>query len=203
MAQQDDFSPHVNGDVTGDVSNAVQKQESNDSNLEDNFVQPNVNHSTYGLKLLFIMIALMLSIFLASTDETATATGLGAIVDDFKSTGEVTWIAASYLLTMTAFQPLYGKFSDIFGRKTSLLFALAIFLVGSLGCGLAPNIITLIVFRSFAGIGAGGLISLSFIIISGNYYYKTFTLFLYNFLKMLYQWFNAESIKVSSVPLSQ
>ncbi|KAJ9066301.1 hypothetical protein DSO57_1010939 [Entomophthora muscae] len=66
---------------------------------------------------------------------------------------------------MTAFQPLYGKFSDIFGRKSSMLFATTIFLGGSLGCGASPSYWYLVWFRALAGIGAGGLISLPFIII--------------------------------------
>ncbi|KAI9293638.1 MFS general substrate transporter [Neoconidiobolus thromboides FSU 785] len=117
-------------------------------------------------KLITICFGLMLSIFIAAIDENIVATALGGIVKDFKASGDLTWIAASYLLTMTAFQPLYGKFSDIFGRKQAMLFALFIFLIGSIGCGAAPNIIALVVFRAIAGVGAGGLIALPFIIMS-------------------------------------
>ncbi|KAI9298555.1 MFS general substrate transporter [Neoconidiobolus thromboides FSU 785] len=112
------------------------------------------------------MFSLILSIFLASIDETIVATAINSIVNDFGSNGEVTWIAASYLLTQTAFQPIYGKFSDLFGRKTLLLFCLTLFLIGSIGCGVAINIIMLIVLRAVSGVAAGGLFSLAFIVIS-------------------------------------
>ncbi|KAJ5716721.1 hypothetical protein N7493_008632 [Penicillium malachiteum] len=67
------------------------------------------------------------------------------------------WIATSYFLTLTSFQPLYGKLSDIFGRKPCLLFAYTIFGIGNLGCGLARNINDLIAARIFQGIGGGGM----------------------------------------------
>ncbi|KAI9293639.1 MFS general substrate transporter [Neoconidiobolus thromboides FSU 785] len=165
MPEQEIFSPVVNSSST-QLDDLVFSKKKSVVSTEENIDEKASDGHQSGVKLLFIMIALMLSIFLASTDETIVATALGAIVDDFGSSGEVTWIAASYLLTMTAFQPLYGKFSDIFGRKITLLFALTLFLIGSIGCGLAPSIIVLIIFRAFAGIGSGGLISLSFIIIS-------------------------------------
>jgi MFS family permease len=69
-------------------------------------------------------------------------------------------------MTIVVFTPLYGKFSDIFGRKVCMLFSLFCFSVGSLGCGLATNIVMLIVFRAIAGIGGGGIISVSFVMIS-------------------------------------
>jgi MFS family permease len=69
-------------------------------------------------------------------------------------------------MTIVVFTPLYGKFSDIFGRKVCMLFSLFCFSVGSLGCGLAVNIVMLIVFRAISGIGGGGIISISFVMIS-------------------------------------
>ena len=71
-----------------------------------------------------------------------------------------------YLLTQTAFQPLYGRLSEIFGRKTTLLFAFAIFGLGCLFCGLARTMNQLIVARAFAGIGGGGQTTLVAIILS-------------------------------------
>ena len=76
---------------------------------------------------------------------------------DFESSNRVSWIAVGYILSNTAFQPLYGRLSDIFGRKQSLLFANIVFLIGTLGCGLAPGLWTLFASRMVAGIGGGGL----------------------------------------------
>jgi hypothetical protein len=70
----------------------------------------------------------------------------------------------SYLLTSTACQPLYGRLSDIFGRKAMLLFALGIFFVGSIACAVAQTLIQLIVFRAIQGMGGGGIITLAMII---------------------------------------
>ena len=71
----------------------------------------------------------------------------GQIGSDLKALNLTSWIATSYFLTLTSFQPLYGKLSDIFGRKACLLFAYAIFGVGCLLCGLARNINELIAAR--------------------------------------------------------
>ncbi|KAF9109727.1 hypothetical protein BGX27_007261 [Mortierella sp. AM989] len=76
------------------------------------------------------------------------------------------WVGTSYLLTNTAMQPLYGKLSDIFGRKNTILLAIFFFLLGSFICGIAPTIIVLVIGRGIAGLGAGGMISLTMIIIS-------------------------------------
>ncbi|KAI9291570.1 MFS general substrate transporter [Neoconidiobolus thromboides FSU 785] len=117
-------------------------------------------------KFSLIILGLVLSIFVAALDNTIIATSLANITSDFNAFDEVTWVATSYLLSSTAFQPLYGKFSDIFGRRAVMLFALGIFLVGSVLCGAAQTIEMLIICRAIAGIGGGGLISLSVIIIS-------------------------------------
>lgn len=71
-----------------------------------------------------------------------------------------------YFLTLTSFQPLYGKLSDIFGRKACLLFAHALFGIGCLGCGLARDMVQLCVSRAICGIGAGGMTSVVSILIS-------------------------------------
>lgn len=76
------------------------------------------------------------------------------------------WIATAYLLTSTVMQPMYGRFSDIFGRKSVLLVALVVFLIGSLACAVAQSMIQLIVFRALAGCGGGGVMTLVMIIIS-------------------------------------
>ncbi|KAI9293851.1 MFS general substrate transporter [Neoconidiobolus thromboides FSU 785] len=117
-------------------------------------------------QMIIIMLGLSLTLFIAALDNTVVSTSLTIITSEFNSLDQITWVAASYLLTSTVLQPLYGKFSDIFGRKPTILFALISFLIGSIVCGVAQNIIILIVFRAIAGIGGGGLISIAIIIIS-------------------------------------
>lgn len=90
----------------------------------------------------------------------------GQIGSDLKALNLTSWIATSYFLTLTSFQPLYGKLSDIFGRKACLLFAYAVFGTGCLFCGLARNINELIAARVFQGIGGGGMTTVVSILMS-------------------------------------
>ncbi|KAF9431928.1 hypothetical protein BGZ76_011512 [Entomortierella beljakovae] len=117
-------------------------------------------------ELMVVFTGLMLAVFLASLDQTIVSVCTTNIANEFKSLSEIPWIGTAYLLTSTSFQPLYGRFSDIFGRKSTFLFALAIFLVGSALCGAAQNMIMMIVARGIAGIGAGGMMSMVMIIIT-------------------------------------
>jgi MFS family permease len=89
-------------------------------------------------------------------DQTLTFATYGKIGSDLRALNSTSWVATSYFLTLTSFQPLYGKLSDIFGRKACLLFAYAVFGLGCLGCGLARDIIELCVSRAIAGAGGGG-----------------------------------------------
>ncbi|KAF9950619.1 hypothetical protein BGZ72_007754 [Mortierella alpina] len=104
--------------------------------------------------------------FLASLDGTIIATALPKIASDFRAQSQMSWVATAYLLTYNAFQPLYGKFSDIFGRKIMILFASVTFMVGSAGAGGATTMTMLIVFRAIQGLGGAGLLSIVLIIIS-------------------------------------
>ena len=78
----------------------------------------------------------------------------------------MSWIAVAYLLSNTAFQPLYGRLSDIFGRRPLLIFANVVFLIGTLGCAVAPGLWTLVASRMLAGVGGGGLSILGTVILS-------------------------------------
>jgi EmrB/QacA subfamily drug resistance transporter len=117
-------------------------------------------------QLAIILAGIFFGVFVSGVDDTILATAEEAIVKEFKAPNYITWIATSYLMSMVVFTPLYGKFCDIFGRKLVMLFSLFTFSLGSLGCGLSQNIIMLIVFRSVAGIGGGGIVSTSYVIIS-------------------------------------
>lgn len=86
-------------------------------------------------------------VFLAALDQTIIVASYGKIGSDLKALNLTSWIATSYFLTLTSFQPLYGRLSDIFGRKACLIFAYVVFGLGGLFCGLSQNIYQLIAAR--------------------------------------------------------
>jgi len=106
---------------------------------------------------------LMLAMFLAVLDQTVVSTALWTIVkelDPVNGLSHLSWLITAYLLTSTASQPLYGKISDLYGRKKIFMVSIVLFLLGSALCGFAQNLTMLIAFRALQGIGAGGLMSL-------------------------------------------
>jgi EmrB/QacA subfamily drug resistance transporter len=105
-----------------------------------------------------IFAALMLVLLLASLDQTIVSTALPTIVGEFGGIQHLSWVVTAYLLTSTVSGPIYGKIGDLYGRKVVLQFAIAVFLVGSVLCGIAQDMGQLIAFRALQGIGAGGLI---------------------------------------------
>ncbi|RKP08310.1 major facilitator superfamily domain-containing protein [Thamnocephalis sphaerospora] len=117
-------------------------------------------------KFAMVFVGLLLVVLLASLDLTIVSTAVPRITEEFGAFSSAAWIGTAYMLTSTSLQPLYGKLSDIFGRRPALLFAVTTFLLGSLGCGLSNNIGMLIAFRAVAGIGGGGLISTCMIAVS-------------------------------------
>ncbi|ORY19774.1 major facilitator superfamily domain-containing protein [Clohesyomyces aquaticus] len=117
-------------------------------------------------KMKWIFPAIAIGVFLAAADQTLVVSTYGTIGTDLKALNNTSWIATAYFLTLSAFQPVYGKLSDIFGRKECLLFAYTIFGLGSLCCGLARNMGELIAARAFAGIGGGGMTTVVSILMS-------------------------------------
>jgi EmrB/QacA subfamily drug resistance transporter len=108
-------------------------------------------------ELYFIFGALMLGMLLAALDSTIVATALPTIVGDLHGASHLSWVVVGYLLTTTISTPLWGKLGDLYGRKSFFQWAIVIFLVGSMLCGLSHSMLELILFRSLQGIGAGGL----------------------------------------------
>ncbi|KAI0320729.1 MFS amino acid permease [Amylostereum chailletii] len=108
----------------------------------------------------------MLSTFLAALDQTIVATALPRIVEELGGGKNYSWVGSAYLLAATALAPLYGKLSDLTGRKPCLYATIVIFLIGSALCGAAQNMTWLIVCRAVQGIGGGGIIQLVQITIS-------------------------------------
>lgn len=116
-------------------------------------------------EIMVIMSALMLVMFLAALDQTIVSTALPKIASDLKGLSKYSWVATAYLLTSAISTPLYGKISDMFGRKKILQIAIVIFLFGSVLSGAAQTMNQLIVFRSLQGLGAGGLMTLAITVI--------------------------------------
>jgi EmrB/QacA subfamily drug resistance transporter len=102
--------------------------------------------------------ALFLALLLAALDQTIVSTALPTIVGELGGLTHLSWVVTAYLLTSAVAGPFYGKFGDLHGRKIVLQAAIAVFLVGSALCGLAQNMLELILFRALQGIGGGGLI---------------------------------------------
>ncbi len=110
--------------------------------------------------------ALMLTMLLASLDQTIVGTALPTIVGDLQGMDDYTWVVTAYLIATTASVPLYGKLSDLYGRRPVILTAIVIFLVASALAGLAQNMLQLVLFRGLQGLGGGGLITLAFTVVS-------------------------------------
>lgn len=117
-----------------------------------------------GPGFIWIQAAIFCNVFLSGFDGTITASTYAVIGSDFNAANTISWLTTAYLITTTAFQPLYGRFSDILGRRACFFTATITFLLGCLGCGLAPNIIFLNLMRGLTGLGGGGLITMATII---------------------------------------
>ena len=111
-------------------------------------------------KLNIILIALMLTMLLAALDQTIVSTALPTITSQLGGLNELSWVVTSYLLASTASTPLWGKLSDLYGRKLMLQSAVVVFLIGSALAGISQNMTQLIGFRALQGLGAGGLMVL-------------------------------------------
>ena len=114
---------------------------------------------------MFVLSGLMVGLLLAALDQTIVSTALKSIVEDFDGLTHYTWVVTAYLLTSTASTPLYGKISDLYGRRPVFQFAIITFLIGSFAAGASTSMEQLIAFRAVQGLGAGGLMSLTFVII--------------------------------------
>ena len=117
-------------------------------------------------QIMLVFVGLMLGMFLSALDQTIVSTALPTIVSDLGGYDHLSWVVTAYLLTSTASTPLYGKLSDLYGRKIVFQSAIVIFLTGSVLSGISQNMAELIGFRAIQGLGAGGLMTLAFTIIS-------------------------------------
>ena len=116
-------------------------------------------------EVLIVFSGLMLGMLLASLDQTIVSTALPTIVGEFGGAGAPSWVITAYLLTSTASVPLYGKLSDLYGRKIVFQIAIVVFLAGSVLSGASQSMLQLILFRGVQGLGGGGLMAMAMAII--------------------------------------
>ncbi len=126
------------------------------------FDQPNyLSHQ----QIVVVMLGLMAGMLLAALDQSIVGTALPRIVSELGGLDRLSWVVTAYLLTSTAVTPLWGKVSDLYGRRPVFQIAIVIFLIGSALCGLSQDLGQLIAFRAIQGIGGGGLFAIALSII--------------------------------------
>lgn len=116
-------------------------------------------------KLGFVVAGLLLGILMASMDNTIVVTAMGTIVGDLGGLENFVWVVSAYMVAEMAGMPIFGKLSDMYGRKRFFIFGLIVFMVGSALCGTAENITQLGIYRAIQGIGGGALVPIAFTIV--------------------------------------
>ena len=111
-------------------------------------------------QILFVIYGLMAGMFLSALDQTVVGTSIRTIADDLDGLSQQAWVTTAYLIVSTIATPIYGKLSDIFGRRSLFIIAIVIFLIGSVFSGTSTSILELAGFRAIQGLGAGGLMAL-------------------------------------------
>ncbi|KAL9062495.1 MAG: hypothetical protein Q9161_009796, partial [Pseudevernia consocians] len=145
------------------ISNQVSEKDTENDLVRDDSVH---HHLPRGAKLATIFVGLVLSVFLVALDLTIIATAIPRITDDFGSVSQIGWYGSAFFLTNAAFQSTWGKAYTYFAQKQIFLISIAIFEVGSLICGVAPNSSVLITGRAISGLGGAGITTGSFTIIA-------------------------------------
>lgn len=152
------------GDTANEASSLLPKSLLDDSLEDEEGTQEEWSPESLGQGFIWIQVAIFCNVFLSGFDGTITASTYAVIGSDFNAANTISWLTTAYLITTTAFQPLYGRFSDILGRRACFFTATITFSLGCLGCGLAPNVIFLNLMRGLTGLGGGGLITMATII---------------------------------------
>ncbi|WP_202915347.1 MDR family MFS transporter [Paenibacillus paridis] len=111
-----------------------------------------------------IIVALLLATLMASMDNTITATAIGTIVGDLGGFDKLMWVTSAYMVAEMAGMPIFGKLSDMYGRKRFFIFGIIVFMLGSALCGTAESIVQLSIYRAIQGIGGGALVPIAFTI---------------------------------------
>lgn len=129
-------------------------------NEEGNGIEMNKAQNKVGV----IVVGLLLAILMASMDNTIVATAMGTIVGEIGGLDKFVWVTSAYMIAEMAGMPIFGKLSDMYGRKSFFVFGIVVFMIGSALCGLAESIVQLSVYRAIQGIGAGAMVSIAFTI---------------------------------------
>ncbi|USG64553.1 MFS transporter [Brevibacillus ruminantium] len=116
-------------------------------------------------KIGFVVAGLLLGLLIASMDNTIVATAMGTIVAEMGGLDKFVWVTSAYMVATMAGMPIFGKLSDMYGRKRFYIFGLTVFLLGSILCGTASSIVQLSIYRAIQGIGGGALMPIAFTII--------------------------------------
>jgi len=112
-----------------------------------------------------VLVAILLTVFLSALDQTVVGTALPRIATDLNSANLYTWVVTAYLLSSTVTIPAYGKLSDVYGPRVTLLIGVSLFLLGSWLSGLSQTMEQLIAFRAIQGLGAGAIFPVAIAII--------------------------------------
>ena len=142
----------------------MQQKEMQSLTQEEHGINENIdNHEVSGpfqysrREVIFTMMGVLSVVFLSLLDQTIVGTAMPHIVADLQGFDQIAWVSTAYLLTSTVPIPIYGKLSDLFGRKPIMLFGIVVFLAGSVLSGAAQSMDQLIAFRAFQGLGAAAL----------------------------------------------
>ncbi len=119
-----------------------------------------------------VTFGIMLSLFMAAIEGTVIATAMPTIIAELGGLKHYSWVFSAYMLTATTMVPLYGKLSDVYGRRPIYFISMAFFLIGSMLSGLSATMGQLIAFRALQGVGAGGLMPLAFIMIGDMFSFE-------------------------------
>lgn len=167
-----DSATSLSSSSTADVAQAEQPEKATEVSGTQNQRPPLERQASRAddfskLRISIIMFSLCSALFLSALDVTIITTALPTIAEEFRASNSgYTWVGSAYLLANAGSTPLWGKFSDIWGRKLLLIIANAVFMVGSLIAGISKSINMLIAGRVVQGLGGGGLIILVSIAIS-------------------------------------
>jgi EmrB/QacA subfamily drug resistance transporter len=150
------------GDTVSHAPSAARRLLMSHASAPEPPAAPALDHAT----IRTIVAGIMLAMFLSALEQTIVAPALPAIGKSLGSVDDLSWVITSYLLALTATTPLFGKLSDIYGRRIVLMLAIGIFILGSIACALAPTIWVLVLARGLQGIGGGGLLPIAQTIIA-------------------------------------
>ncbi|OJJ45121.1 hypothetical protein ASPZODRAFT_18031 [Penicilliopsis zonata CBS 506.65] len=162
--QQDSNDGNEN-QISTETLNEESKDEQNSDENSNKKLQDQTNLLPVK-QLLIVFTGLSCALFCSLLDQTIVSTALPTLGRVFHSASIESWVGTAYLLTSTSCQPLYGRLSDIFGRKMVLLGSMAFFLLGSILCAVSQSMIMLIIFRAVSGIGGGGIMTSVMIVTS-------------------------------------